>query len=296
MGNISHTVSQSQRRDERIAKGTGFSYKSLHKLEQVAETSKALPDSFGDLLDKIDNGMKIDKAWKLVQNHKKRADLKAQSVKLALPEPDKARLILGDFREKGKELSDSSVDLIFSDPPYDEKSLHLYDSLASDGYRVLKAGGSLVTYAGHYAIPQIIQYMHRRNLQYYWIFAVIHNGPFSSFFAKNILVKWKPLLWFVKDKGEKPQQNGKIFDLINSTKPAKILHDWEQSPEDARYVIGQLTKPGDTVLDPFMGSGTTGIAALNLKRHFFGIEINPESFELAKLNIAKHLNQRMGLA
>ena len=144
-----------------------------------------------------------------------------------------------------------------------------------------------MTYVGHYAIPQIIQYMETRNLHYYWIFAVVHTGPFSSFFAKNILVKWKPLLWFVKGESEKPYQNSKIFDLINSARPEKILHDWEQASEEARYIIGQLTKPGDTIFDPFMGSGTTGISALNLRRQFIGIEINPESFEVAKVNVAK---------
>jgi site-specific DNA-methyltransferase (adenine-specific) len=78
---------------------------------------------------------------------------------------------------------------------------------------------------------------------------------------------------------------------IESARPNKIVHDHEQSSDDARYVIDQLTKPGDTVFDPFMGSGTTGIATLNLRRQFIGIEINPEKFELAKVNIAKHLNQ-----
>ena len=203
------------------------------------------------------------------------------------------------MQNESVQVPDNSVHLIFTDPPYDEKSSYLYDSLALHGYRVLKAGGSLVTYVGHYAIPQIIQYMETRNLHYYWIFAVVHTGPFSSFFAKNILVKWKPLLWFVKGESEKPYQNSKIFDLINSARPEKILHDWEQASEEARYIIGQLTKPGDTIFDPFMGSGTTGISALNLRRQFIGIEINPESFEVAKVNVAKRhyhyhcLNQKL---
>jgi tRNA G37 N-methylase Trm5 len=96
------------------------------------------------------------------------------------------------------------------------------------------------------------------------------------------------LLWFVKGESEKPYQNSKIFDLINSARPEKILHDWEQASEEARYIIDQLTKPGDTVFDPFMGSGTTGMATLNLRRQFIGIEINPQSFELAKVNVAKN--------
>jgi DNA modification methylase len=162
--------------------------------------------------------------------------------------------------------------------------LYLYDSLALHGNRVLKAGGSLVTYAGHYAISKIIQCMEARNLDYYWIFSVVHTGPFSSIFAKNILVKWKPLLWFVKGKREKPYE--KIFDLINSTKPDKILHSCEQSPEEARYIINQLTQPGDTVFDPFMGSGTTGTAAIKLKRKFVGIEIDKGVLEIAKRNLS----------
>ena len=142
--------------------------------------------------------------------------------------------------------------------------------------RVLKDGSSIVTYCGQDLKLQVIDFMQSRDLTYWWEIAVIHDGPFSSFFTKNILVKWKPLLWFVK--GGTPHQNGKIFDLIDSTRPNKILHDWAQSSEDARYIIEQLAKPGDTVLDPFVGSGTTGIAALNLRRHFIGIEIDASDF------------------
>ena len=42
---------------------------------------------------------------------------------------------------------------------------------------------------------------------------------------------------------------------------------------------------GDTVLDPFMGSGTTGVACKNLNRDFIGIELDPGYFEIAKQRI-----------
>ena len=40
-------------------------------------------------------------------------------------------------------------------------------------------------------------------------------------------------------------------------------------------------KPGDVILDPFMGSGTTGVACMNLGRKFIGIEIEPKYFDIA---------------
>jgi len=71
------------------------------------------------------------------------------------------------------------------------------------------------------------------------------------------------------------------------TPPLKIEHEWQQSPIEAEYIIKNLTLEKQTVLDPMMGSGTTGIAALNLNRKFIGIEKNPETFEIAKVRISQ---------
>jgi DNA modification methylase len=46
------------------------------------------------------------------------------------------------------------------------------------------------------------------------------------------------------------------------------------------------SEPGDTVLDPFAGSGTTGAVALRLGRRFVGIELNPDYIDLARRRIA----------
>jgi site-specific DNA-methyltransferase (adenine-specific) len=56
-------------------------------------------------------------------------------------------------------------------------------------------------------------------------------------------------------------------------------------------IIKMLSEPGDVVLDCFLGSGTTAIAALMEQRNFIGIELNPEYAELAK----KRINQETGL-
>lgn len=51
--------------------------------------------------------------------------------------------------------------------------------------------------------------------------------------------------------------------------------------------IRSWSNPGEIVMDPFMGSGTTGLACASLGRQFIGIEINPEYFEIAKQRLGK---------
>lgn len=53
------------------------------------------------------------------------------------------------------------------------------------------------------------------------------------------------------------------------------------------WVIRLCTKPGDTVLDPYMGSGTTGVACAQTGRNFIGIEIDPHYFEIAERRITE---------
>jgi DNA modification methylase len=82
-----------------------------------------------------------------------------------------------------------------------------------------------------------------------------------------------------------------ILDFVKTRRsqesipPSKIEHEWQQSTVESEYIIKNLTLENQTVLDPMMGSGTTGIAALNLKRKFIGIEQNQETFEIAKTRI-----------
>lgn len=50
-------------------------------------------------------------------------------------------------------------------------------------------------------------------------------------------------------------------------------------------LIRNSSKEGDMVLDPFMGSGTTGVACQSLNRNFVGVEVNEEFFNIAKRRI-----------
>jgi len=88
------------------------------------------------------------------------------------------------------------------------------------------------------------------------------------------------------------------FELAwtNFDKPSKafstLRNGWErqhptEKPLDLmRWVIREYTNPGDTVLDPFMGSGTTGVACCMEGRNFIGIELDPHYYAIAERRIA----------
>jgi adenine specific DNA methylase Mod len=61
-----------------------------------------------------------------------------------------------------------------------------------------------------------------------------------------------------------------ISDFIESKPPDNTLHEWAQSTLEAEHFIERLTSPNGIVLDPFMGSGTTRIAAVKLNMQFIG--------------------------
>ena len=67
-------------------------------------------------------------------------------------------------------------------------------------------------------------------------------------------------------------------------KPVRLMH----------ALINQYTKRGDLVVDPYMGSGTTGIACVMLGRRFIGMEIEPQYFEAAEKRLKKALRRGVG--
>ena len=70
-------------------------------------------------------------------------------------------------------------------------------------------------------------------------------------------------------------------NLVSIFQRDESEHPTEKPVELMRFWIGNSSKPGEIVLDPFMGSGTTGVAALQLGRNFIGIEKDPRWFDIA---------------
>lgn len=194
------------------------------------------------------------------------------------------QLLAGDFRQVGSSIADNSIDLIFTDPPYDQDSVALYGDLAQFAARVLKPGGSLITYVGHYSLPEVFTLM-TPHLRYWWILSLDHSGAAARLPGKWVFVHWKPLLWFVKDHRA---TQAYVADKFRSAPTDKALHEWQQDVSEARYYIEQLTVHGDRVLDPFAGSGTTLIAGLELSRFVVGIEKETTRIDPIRQRIYEH--------
>jgi 16S rRNA G966 N2-methylase RsmD len=284
---------------EVISKKNDLSPKTYQRARTIIENATE------EVKEKLRQGKtKISKEYEKIQKDRKRQELLSQididSSKEREKETDNCKLILGDFREKGKEIEDNSIDLIFTDPPYSEQYLYLYEDLARLAIRVLKPGGSLIFLLGHIIEEKVTVIFNKYSidnpdtnglgLKFWCPFYVKHNGNHTMIHARNIFSQGKPMLWYVKGKklNELMMIAGPISDFIQSQAPDKTLHDWTQSQAEAEYCIKHLTlKNHCTILDPFMGSGSFGVAALKLNRKFIGIEINPETFEIAKARISK---------
>ena len=69
--------------------------------------------------------------------------------------------------------------------------------------------------------------------------------------------------------------------MLRANKEKRGDHPTQKPVGVMSWCVGQLPEPSQTILDPFMGSGTTGVACANLGRKFIGIEIEPKYFDIA---------------
>ena len=180
----------------------------------------------------------------------------------------------GKFQELMPYLPDASVELIFTDPPYDDESVPLYHELFALAASKLMDGGSLLCYAGHKNLGQILSGI-VEPLQHFWTVAVLHGGNTKRLPGKNLFVGWKPILWLTNGSMRIEKAQGKfVADVVKSkpNKPGMHGKGWEQSTEEATYYIEHLTHKNGVVLDPMCGAGTTGVAAKKLGRTFVGYD------------------------
>jgi len=196
------------------------------------------------------------------------AEDKAAASAAARPFADDEPVQLGDFRKLGTAIADASIDLIFTDPPYNAAAVPLYGAVAELAARVLVPGGICVCYAGHLYLPRLYAGM-AQHLDFLWTFAIKHSGGELRFRKYHIRNAFKPLLAFYK-----PPLNlwWSWFSDLTTGGREKDEHEWQQAEAEAAHFIEALCPQGGIVLDPMCGSGTTLVAARKLGRRFLGYD------------------------
>jgi DNA methylase len=184
----------------------------------------------------------------------------------------------GDFRE----LEVDKVKLILTDPPYPKQHLPLWSDLGAWAAKTLADDGLLIAYSGQYHLPEVLGRL-GAHLNYVWTFALITQGPAQQVQAVGARSRWKPLLLFTNGTS---RRLSRFDDLLESPRRSKDEHPWEQTVDPLVQLIEAFTEPGDLVCDPFLGSGSTAVAAQQAGRQFWGCDVDEVALAHAKERLA----------
>jgi site-specific DNA-methyltransferase (adenine-specific) len=195
-----------------------------------------------------------------------------------LPDQD-MRLLLGDFREQLLQIESGSVDLVLTDPPYQKKYRHLWRDLGVAAERILKPGGFLIACSGQHGLPEILN-MLGESLDYYWLCAMKNRQAAAQRFEIQVMNFFKPLLIF--NKPPRTERSVWFRDLVAGGGEDKRFHEWGQDEMSALPIVEAFSKPGDLVVDPFLGGGTNGAVCSVMKRRFVGCEIDEATLRIAR--------------
>ncbi|GIV52992.1 MAG: hypothetical protein KatS3mg038_3513 [Candidatus Kapaibacterium sp.] len=241
-------------------------------MERVQEVIRHVePEALGDNLLDANRAVKKARAVAIERQRQEMARAAAE-----VPPSDRWQLWQADIRTWQ---APRQYDFIITDPPYAREYLSLYETLAERAAEWLAPGGLLVVMVGQSYLDEIIAMM-TRHLDYYWTACYLLPEQPTPLRRRAVNTSWKPLLMFVR-KGD--EYRGKIFgDVFTSPKPSKDHHDWEQSTEGILEIVRQLCLPGQWILDPFAGSGTTGVAALRHGCLFHGIDLDEGALAIAR--------------
>jgi DNA modification methylase len=222
-----------------------------------------------------------------------------------------ARVNLGDAIAGVKTLADASVDLIVTDPPYRTISggsgptSHMHRRpagmlAANDGkifthndvkfsdylpdlYRVLKDQSHLYLMVNFLNLEEAMVEVRRAGFGIHNLLVWRKNNATPNrWYMKNseyVIFARKGRAKAINNKGSKTVHD---FDNIIGNK----CHPTEKPVSLMRSYIENSSQPGDVVLDPFMGAGACGVAALSCGRSFIGFEIDETYFSVASKRLA----------
>jgi len=226
------------------------------------------------------------------------------------------KLLLGDAIEQMKKLPDQRIDMVLTDPPYGKTACKWdtvipFEPMWKQLKRITKKNGAMVLF-GSQPFTSALVMSNVKMFKYEWIWnkitarghLVAKKRPMAQ--HENVIVFGQGTILYNPQmlKRDKPIRGteGKRTDIMGgvSTGFSKIYthaypktiqtfkmdknvgHPTQKPVALMEYLIKTYTNEGETVLDFAMGSGTTGVASINLNRRFIGIDDTEEYFEIAK--------------
>lgn len=218
----------------------------------------------------------------------------------------------GDCLELIKQMPDGSIDCVVTDPPY--KMNHSTGGCTNIGMKNkwlgnIKAGNTVMNFSIDIKfsdwLPEVFRVL--KNGSHCYIFCndkniqeLLNEATKCGFKESNILVWVKnnatPNRYYMKNlefvlflyKGKaKPINNmgSKCAVEVKNINGKSKLHATQKPVELLEIFINNSTKENEVVFDPFMGSGSTGVACVNTGRKFIGIELEKQYLYIAEKRI-----------
>ena len=217
-------------------------------------------------------------------------------------------------------MPDKSVDLIVTDPPYevatqagsgslsssvDRVGHNLIQAGISDGYDIRKFGKEFIrimkniniyVWCNKVQIPDYLDFYVNENKCKFDILCWHKYNSIPTYHGKY-LSDTEYCLFFHRGVGANPRNKTDaqtyIVSKMNTSDSKKYGHPTVKPLEFTQKLIRNSSSKGDVVFDPFMGSGTTGVAATSEGRKFIGCEINEGFYQTAKERITGKSEARL---
>lgn len=203
--------------------------------------------------------------------------------------PPRTKIINGDCQRVLKKLPSASIDLVVTDPPYlvnyqskDGRSL-ANDTTASwlkpafaEIARVLKQDSFCISFYGWNQAEKFLLAWKAAGL-----YPVEHFVWFKTYSSSERFARRTHECAYLLAKGHPDRPQVLPNDVLPWSYTGNKLHPTQKPITAIEPLIAAFSQPGDVVLDPFLGSGTTGRAAQRLGRSFIGIELDPDYCQIA---------------
>lgn len=199
----------------------------------------------------------------------------------------------------------SSVDLVITDPPYESLEKHRARGTTTRLSKSKSSSNEWFQIFPNSRFEELFREIYRvlkKNTHFY-----LFCDPETMFLAKPIAEKvgfkfWKPVIWDKKligmgyhyraryecilffEKGKRRLNNLAVADVIEYPR-IRNGYPTEKPIEVIKTFIDQSTNVSEIVVDPFMGSGSTGVAAIQAGRHFLGCDIYQPAFDIARTRL-----------